>query len=118
MTEFGISPVGWNAHYGGARNPRDAGRYAGGSSTGSAVAVAAGLLPVAVGFDGGGSVRVPAALTGLYGLAAGFARVPFRTEAPCSMTHAGPFATTARDAELASESCIRDNFERFRPGNR
>ncbi|KAH8052498.1 hypothetical protein JL722_10045 [Aureococcus anophagefferens] len=71
-------------------------------STGSAVAVAAGLLPVAVGFDGGGSVRVPAALTGLYGLAAGFARVPFRTEAPCSMTHAGPFATTARDAELAS----------------
>jgi len=118
MTEFGISPVGWNAHYGGARNPRDAGRYAGGSSTGSAVAVAAGLLPVAVGFDGGGSVRVPAALTGLYGLAAGFARVPFRTEAPCSMTHAGPFATTARDAELASASCIRDNFERFRPGNR
>ncbi|KAH8067323.1 hypothetical protein JL721_7738 [Aureococcus anophagefferens] len=69
------------------------------SSTGSAAA--AGLLPVAVGFDGGGSVRVPAALTGLYGLAAGFARVPFRTEAPCSMTHAGPFATTARDAELA-----------------
>ncbi|KAK7248966.1 glutamyl-tRNA(Gln) amidotransferase [Aureococcus anophagefferens] len=101
MTEFGISPIGWNAHYGGARNPWDADRYAGGSSTGSAVAVAAGLLPVAVGFDGGGSVRVPAALTGLYGLAAGFARVPFRTEAPCSMTHAGPFATTARDAELA-----------------
>lgn len=100
MTEFGISPIGWNAHYGGARNPWDADRYAGGSSTGSAVAVAAGLLPVAVGFDGGGSVRVPAALTGLYGLAAGFARVPFRTEAPCSMTHAGPFATTARDAEL------------------
>ena len=100
MTEFGISPIGWNAHYGGARNPWDAGRYAGGSSTGSAVAVAAGLLPVAVGFDGGGSVRVPAALTGVYGLAAGFARVPFRTEAPCSMTHAGPFATTARDAEL------------------
>ena len=82
MTEFGISPIGWNAHYGGARNPWDADRYAGGSSTGSAVAVAAGLLPVAVGFDGGGSVRVPAALTGLYGLAAGFARVPFRTEAP------------------------------------
>ncbi|KAH8098629.1 hypothetical protein JL720_1587 [Aureococcus anophagefferens] len=101
MTEFGISPIGWNAHYGGARNPWDADRCAGGSSTGSAVAVAAGLLPVAVGFDGGGSVRVPAALTGLYGLAAGFARVPFRTEAPCSMTHAGPFATTARDAELA-----------------
>ena len=67
-TEWGMSPIGMSAHTPLPRNPYHRDHAAGGSSTGSAVAVALGYAPVAVGSDGGGSIRIPAALCGLYGI--------------------------------------------------
>ena len=75
MHEIGINPNGCNAHYGPARNPYDPTRDSGGSSSGPAVAVAAGLCPVSLGADGGGSIRIPASLCGLVGLKPTFGRV-------------------------------------------
>lgn len=105
MTEFGFTPLGWSAHAQGPTNAHDPKRYSGGSSAGSAVAVATGLVPVAVGFDGGGSIRIPAALSGVHGLAAGFRRIKFGGAGyeRSSMTHTGPLAGTVRSAALAFE---------------
>ena len=74
---------GWSAHWQGPRNPYNLSHYSGGSSGGSAVAVASGLVPVAVGFDGGGSIRIPAAGAGVFGLGCSFGRVPFGPMGPC-----------------------------------
>ena len=76
MHERGVQPTGYNSYYGGPKNPYDLTRLSDGSSGGSAVAVATGMVPVAVGFDGGGSVRVPASFSGTVGLAAGYGRIP------------------------------------------
>jgi Asp-tRNA(Asn)/Glu-tRNA(Gln) amidotransferase A subunit family amidase len=57
--EGGVSPLGFNAHFQGPVNPYSMNRYSGGSSSGSAVAVATGVVPVAIGYDGGGSIRLP-----------------------------------------------------------
>lgn len=66
--ELGSGTTGNNPHYGTARNPHDPKRYTGGSSSGSAALVACGLVPAALGTDGGGSVRIPSALCGIIGL--------------------------------------------------
>ena len=102
MHEIGINPVGINAHHGFARNPYAPDHYPGGSSSGPAVAVAAGLCPVALGADGGGSIRIPAALCGIVGLKATFGRVSEVGAYPLtwSMGHLGPIAATAADAAL------------------
>jgi aspartyl-tRNA(Asn)/glutamyl-tRNA(Gln) amidotransferase subunit A len=74
--EFAFGPTGDRAANGPGRNPRDPTRMAGGSSAGSAAAVAAGLVPLAVGTDTGGSVRIPAALCGVTGIRPSLGRAP------------------------------------------
>lgn len=102
MHEIGIDTSGFNAHHGTPRNPYLPGRYTGGSSSGSAAAVAAGLCPLAVGADGGGSIRIPAALCGVVGLKATWSRVSEAGAFPLcwSVAHVGPIASTARDAAI------------------
>jgi Asp-tRNA(Asn)/Glu-tRNA(Gln) amidotransferase A subunit family amidase len=101
MTEGGMSPLGYSAHYQGPFNAYSSGHFPGGSSSGAAAAVASGIVPVAIGFDSGGSVRLPAAWAGLHGLAPTFGRVPLDKELHMSMTKAGPIANSAIDAALA-----------------
>ncbi len=103
MHEIGLGVTGLNPHHGAARNPYDPGRATGGSSSGSAAAVGAGLCPIAVGADGGGSIRVPASLCGQVGLKATFGRISEHGAAPLcwSVAHVGPIAASARDAALA-----------------
>lgn len=74
--EFAYGPTGDRAANGPCANPHDPARMAGGSSAGSAAAVAAGLVPLAIGTDTGGSVRIPAALCGVTGIRPGIGRVP------------------------------------------
>lgn len=77
-TEWGMCPIGTNAHHALPRNPWHKDRAAGGSSTGTAVAVALGHSPVGVGSDGGGSIRIPSSLCGLVGLKPTFCRLSRR----------------------------------------
>ncbi|MBI2797578.1 MAG: amidase [Gemmatimonadetes bacterium] len=103
MQEIGMGVYGTNAHYGHARNPINPAYHTGGSSSGTAAAVQAGIVPVGVGADGGGSIRIPAAFCGTVGLKPTFGRVSeFAAATLCwSVGYAGPIATTARDALLA-----------------
>jgi Asp-tRNA(Asn)/Glu-tRNA(Gln) amidotransferase A subunit family amidase len=68
MVEFGCLATGYNTHLGSTRNPHNRNKASGGSSSGSAAAVAAGLCPIAIGTDGGGSIRIPSSLCGVMGL--------------------------------------------------
>lgn len=100
MTEYGMSPLGQNPHRPMPRNPHDVGHLPGGSSSGSAVAVAEGLSPVALGADGGGSIRVPACLCGVFGLKPTFGRVSTwgnNTGPGSSMVHVGPIGASSVD---------------------
>jgi aspartyl-tRNA(Asn)/glutamyl-tRNA(Gln) amidotransferase subunit A len=109
-SEFGYGPTGANPLFPETRNPWDLTRTSGGSSAGSAAAVAAGLTPVALGSDGGGSIRIPAALCGLVGFKASMGRVPVypgcRDERYPgvngweSVEHIGPLTRTVADAAL------------------
>ena len=103
MHEFGIGVTGFNAHHGTPRNPYNPNHYPGGSSSGSAAAVAAGLVPIALGADGGGSVRIPAAFCGVYGIKPTFARVPQSGSLALafSVDYIGPLAATVSDLVLA-----------------
>jgi len=95
--------TGLNPHHGTACNPYNTGHFTGGSSSGSAAAVAAGLVPIALGADGGGSIRIPASFCGVFGLKATFGRVSELGAAPLcwSVAHVGPLAGTASDMALA-----------------
>jgi len=103
MHEIGIGVTGLNPHHGTVRNPYAPGHFTGGSSSGPAAAVAAGLCPVALGADGGGSIRIPSSFCGLVGLKSTFGRVSEFGAAPLawSVAHLGPLAATASDAALA-----------------
>ncbi|MBC2837650.1 amidase family protein [Paragemmobacter straminiformis] len=97
-SEFGCKAVGDSPLTGITRNPWDPDKTPGGSSAGAAAMVACGLVPYALGTDGGGSLRIPAALTGLYGFKAQFGRVPvFPTSATPTLAHVGPLARRADD---------------------
>ena len=104
MHEFAYGPEGLNGHYGDVWNPWDAGthRVAGGSSSGSGAAVAAGVCPAALGSDTGGSIRIPASLSGITGIKPTYGRVSRSGVLPLawSMDHCGPMARTARDCAL------------------
>jgi len=104
MVEFAYGPEGLNPHYGHARNPWDAAahRMAGGSSSGSGVAVATGLAPGALGSDTGGSIRIPASLCGITGLKPTYGRVSRAGVLPLawSMDHVGPMTRTVADSAL------------------
>ncbi|KAJ9558735.1 hypothetical protein OSB04_013349 [Centaurea solstitialis] len=100
MHELGAGTSGINPHYGTSRNPYDPRRISGGSSSGSAAVVCAGLCPVALGVDGGGSVRMPAALCGVIGLKPSFGRIPHSGVLPLNWTvgMVGVLAGTVEDS--------------------
>ncbi|WP_087002197.1 amidase [Rhizobium sullae] len=102
MSEFAFSGLGINPHYGTPQNPHgiDVPRIPGGSSSGAAVAVAAGLVPVAMGTDTGGSVRIPAALNGIAGYKATRGRYTMDGVFPLakSLDSLGPLCRTVKDA--------------------
>ncbi|KAK4190912.1 fatty acid amide hydrolase [Podospora australis] len=78
MHEFGLDTTGNQPHYGTPRNPHNRNYYTGGSSSGTGYAVAAGLIPIGLGSDGGGSIRIPSSLCGIYGLKPTHGRLSFR----------------------------------------
>ena len=102
MHEFAYGPTGVNPHYGTPKNPWDRARMPGGSSSGSGVAVAAGLAAGALGTDTGGSVRIPASLCGIVGLKPTYGRVSRAGVIPLawSLDHVGPMTRTVADAAL------------------
>lgn len=99
MNEIGINPIGLNPWHGAARNPWNRGHITGGSSSASGAVVAAGLSPLAIGADGGGSIRIPAALCGIVGLKATWGRIPETGVPPLcwNVGHVGPMGLTVDD---------------------
>ncbi len=102
LHEFAYGTTTENPHYGFCRNPWDTDRTAGGSSGGSAAALAIDLTPASLGTDTGGSIRIPAACCGVVGLKPTFGRVSKHGVFPLARTldHAGPMVRTVRDAAL------------------
>lgn len=99
LPELALSPTGINPHHGTARNPHRSSHDTGGSSSGSAVAVASGVVPMALGTDLGGSLRIPAALCGIASLKPSFDLVPRDGVLPVawSLEHVGPMGATVAD---------------------
>lgn len=102
MDEYAYGFVGENAHDGPSCNPHEFSHMTGGSSAGSAAAVAAGLVPIALGSDTNGSIRVPASFCGLFGLKATYGRLSRAGTFPfvASLDHVGPLGRSARDLAL------------------
>jgi len=103
--EIALGITGINPHTGPVRNPHDPDRITGGSSSGSAAAVAAGMALGALGTDTGGSIRIPAALCGVVGFKPTFGRVSMRGVLPLSwnLDHVGPIAKTVEDVAILYE---------------
>jgi len=106
MGEYAYDFTGENVHDGNAHNPHDLIRMTGGSSSGSAGAVAGGLVPLSLGSDTNGSIRVPSSFCGLFGLKPTYGRLTRARSFPfvASLDHLGPLARSARDLALAYDA--------------
>ncbi len=106
MGEYAYDFTGENAHYGPSRNPRDPTRMTGGSSGGSGAAVASGEVPLALGSDTNGSIRVPASLCGLFGLKPTYGRLSRAGSFPFvdAFDHLGPLARSTEDLALSFDA--------------
>lgn len=113
MDEYAYGFTTENAHFGACHNPHDLARIAGGSSGGSAAAVAGGLVPITLGSDTNGSIRVPASLCGIWGLKPTYGRLS-RSGAflfAASLDHLGPFARELADLALAYNTLQGEDAE-------
>jgi aspartyl-tRNA(Asn)/glutamyl-tRNA(Gln) amidotransferase subunit A len=118
--------LGWlgathNLLFGATRNPWGLDRTPGGSSGGASAAVAGGLAPLAVGTDGGGSIRIPASFAGIFGHKPSYGRIPiYPASAAWSLSHIGPMTRTVADAALVMQVCTgpdeRDPYSLPRDG--
>ncbi|MGB1537461.1 MAG: amidase [Pseudomonadales bacterium] len=109
--EFGYKGKTDNVPFGATKNPWQQSRSPGGSSGGSAAALAAGMIPLATGSDGGGSIRIPAALCGLSGIKTSQGRMPNGGAKPTGsglLTVKGPMTSRIRDAAFALDQCLGD----------
>jgi AtzE family amidohydrolase len=106
MDEYAYGFTTENSHEGPTHNPHDLARVAGGSSGGSGAAVAAGQVPLALGSDTNGSIRVPSSLCGVFGLKPTYGRLPRNGTYPfvASLDHLGPFARSTQDLALAYDA--------------
>ena len=106
MGEYASDFTGENAHDGPSRNPHDLTHMSGGSSGGSASAVAGGLVPLALGSDTNGSIRVPASLSGLFGLKPTFGRLSRHGTFPfvSTLDHVGPLARSVEDLAMSYDA--------------
>jgi AtzE family amidohydrolase len=106
MGEYAYDFTGENIHDGPSRNPHDVSRMTGGSSGGSGGAVAGGLVPLALGSDTNGSIRVPSSLCGIFGLKPTYGRLTRARSFPfvASLDHLGPFARSAPDLALSYDA--------------
>jgi aspartyl-tRNA(Asn)/glutamyl-tRNA(Gln) amidotransferase subunit A len=111
MSEFMLGPTGHNASFGHCRNPHDPSRVSGGSSSGSGAAVAAGIVPVALGSDTGGSVRIPASCCGVVGFKPMAYRIDPAGMAPLapSLDAAGVLASSVRDCSYLYDVLSEDD---------
>ena len=106
MGEYAYDFTGENVHDGNAHNPHDLSRMTGGSSSGSGGAVAGGLVPLSLGSDTNGSIRVPSSFCGLFGLKPTYGRLTRARSFPfvSSFDHLGPLARSTRDLALAYDA--------------
>jgi AtzE family amidohydrolase len=106
MGEYAYDFTGENVHDGPSRNPHDLTRMSGGSSGGSGSAVGGGLVPLALGSDTNGSIRVPSSLCGIFGLKPTYGRLSRARTFPfvASLDHLGPFARSTRDLALSYDA--------------
>ena len=106
MGEYAYDFTGENSHDGPSRNPHDPTRMSGGSSGGSGAAVGGGLVPLALGSDTNGSIRVPSSFCGIFGLKPTYGRLSRARTFPFvfSLDHLGPFARTVEDLALAYDA--------------
>jgi aspartyl-tRNA(Asn)/glutamyl-tRNA(Gln) amidotransferase subunit A len=106
MGEYAYDFTGENVHDGPSRNPHDPARMTGGSSGGAGASVAGGQVPLSLGSDTNGSIRVPASLCGLFGLKPTYGRLPRNRSFPFvdSLDHLGPFARTSQDLATAYDA--------------
>lgn len=111
LHEFAFGTTGEDSAFGPALNPHDTARSPGGSSSGSAVSVVAGMALATIGTDTGGSIRIPAAACGVVGLKPSYGEIPTEGVVPLSTTcdHVGPLATSVSDARTVYRALVGDH---------